>query len=68
MHSSSQSLLSEKRFFITYLLSAIKKAPKGKSETPWSLHMRPFWKIRFINSPEEQGKFLLIQNNEISLA
>jgi hypothetical protein len=29
-----------------------KKAPKGKSESLWSLHMRSFWKITFINPPE----------------
>jgi hypothetical protein len=32
------------------------KAPKGKAETPWSLHMRSFWKILFINSPEVRGQ------------
>jgi hypothetical protein len=32
--------------------AAEKKAPKGKSETPWSLHIRSFWKITFINPPE----------------
>jgi len=40
---------------------AKKKAPKGQPESPWSLHMRSFWKITFINSPEEQGKLLLSQ-------
>ena len=34
-----------------------RKAPKGNSESPWSLHMRSFWKITFINPPES---FLLI--------
>jgi hypothetical protein len=31
---------------------AKKKAPKGQPESPWSLHMRSFWKIHFINPPE----------------
>jgi hypothetical protein len=35
-----------------------KRAPKGKSESPWSLHIRSFWKIRFTNPPEEQGVLL----------
>jgi hypothetical protein len=30
----------------------MKKAPKRISESPWSLHMRSFWKITFINPPE----------------
>jgi hypothetical protein len=29
-----------------------RKAPKGRSESPWSLHTRSFWKIHFINPPE----------------
>jgi len=33
-----------------------RKAPKGNSESPWSLHIRSFWKIHFINPPEEQGQ------------
>jgi len=37
-----------------YIRKGIKKAPKGKSESPWSLHMISFWKITFINSPEVQ--------------
>jgi len=32
------------------------KAPKGKSESPWSLHIRSFWKIHFINPPEVRGQ------------
>jgi hypothetical protein len=40
------------------------KALKGKSESPWSLHIRSFWKI--INTPEEQGKLLLLQNDEMA--
>jgi len=32
------------------------KAPKGKSETPWSLHIRTFWETHFINPPEVQGQ------------
>jgi hypothetical protein len=34
------------------------KAPKGSSESPWSLHMISFWKITFINSPEVRGRLL----------
>jgi len=30
--------------------------------------MRSFWKITFINSPEKQGKLLLIQNDEITMS
>jgi hypothetical protein len=33
-----------------------KKAPKGKSESLWSLHMRSFWKTRSTNPPEVKGK------------
>jgi hypothetical protein len=33
-----------------------RKAPKGNSESPWSLHMRSFWKTHFINPPEVQGQ------------
>jgi hypothetical protein len=36
-------------------LRKAKKAPKEKSESPWSLHIRSFWKIHSINPPEEQG-------------
>jgi hypothetical protein len=35
-----------------------KKAPKGTSESLWSLHIRSFWKIHFINPPEIQGRFI----------
>jgi hypothetical protein len=35
-----------------------KKAPKGKSESAWSLHFRSFWKIRSINPPEVQDRSL----------
>jgi hypothetical protein len=38
------------------LFDPIRKAPKGKSESPWSLHIRSFWKIRFINPPEGQDQ------------
>jgi hypothetical protein len=34
--------------------NAKRKAPKGTSEPPWSLHLRSFWKILFINPPEGQ--------------
>jgi len=55
MHSSPQSLLLEK--IINNLPNfSDKKAPKGKSESPWSLHIRSFWKTHFINPPEEQGR------------
>jgi len=33
-------------------------APKGKSESPWGLHIGSFWEIHFINPPEVQGKIL----------
>jgi hypothetical protein len=33
-----------------------KKAPKGKSESAWSLHIRSFWKTHFINPPEPRGQ------------
>jgi hypothetical protein len=33
-----------------------KKAPKGNSECPWSLHIRSFWKTHFINPPEVHGQ------------
>jgi hypothetical protein len=33
-----------------------KKAPKGSSESPWSLYMRSFWKMAFTNPPEEGGQ------------
>ena len=36
--------------------AARRKAPKGKSESPWGLHIRSFWKIHFINPPDEQGQ------------
>jgi hypothetical protein len=35
---------------------AKRKAPKGTSESPWSLHIRSFWKILFINPPEAQSQ------------
>jgi hypothetical protein len=33
-----------------------KKAPKGKSESPWSLHIGSFWKTHFINPPEVRAR------------
>jgi hypothetical protein len=45
-----------------------KKDSEEKYKSPWSLHMRSFWKITFINPPEEQGKLLLLQNDEITMA
>jgi hypothetical protein len=38
-----------------------KKAPKGKSESPWSLHIRSFWKIHFINPPEVRGQVFILK-------
>ena len=35
-----------------------RKAPEGNSESPWSLHIRSFWKIHFINPPEVQGQIV----------
>jgi hypothetical protein len=35
------------------------KAPKGISESPWSLHMRSFWKTHFINPPEVQRQVVI---------
>jgi hypothetical protein len=35
-----------------------KKAPKGNSESPWSLPMRSFWKTHFINPPEVRGQIV----------
>jgi hypothetical protein len=35
-----------------------RKAPKGNSESPWSLHIRSFWKTHFINPPEVKDQFL----------
>jgi hypothetical protein len=34
------------------------KAAKGNSESPWSLLIRSFWKIQFINPPEVRGQVL----------
>jgi len=34
--------------------AAEKKAPKGSFKSPWSLHIRSFWKTLFINPPEVQ--------------
>jgi hypothetical protein len=36
-------------------LPKIRKAPKGNSESLWSLHIRSFWKNHFINPPEALG-------------
>jgi hypothetical protein len=33
-----------------------KKAPKGRSRSLWSLHIRSFWKNHFISPPEVKGK------------
>jgi hypothetical protein len=43
------------------LLLRRKKAPKGKSETPWSHHIRSFWIIRFIDPPEVHGQVVKLQ-------
>jgi hypothetical protein len=37
-------------------LPEIRKAPKGNSESLWSLHTGSFWKIHFINPPEVRGQ------------
>jgi hypothetical protein len=29
---------------------------RGKSKSPWSLHIRSFWKIPLINPPVHEGK------------
>jgi hypothetical protein len=34
-----------------------RKAPKGKPESPWSLHIGSFRKIHFINPPERFQRF-----------
>jgi hypothetical protein len=41
----------------------IRKAPKGNSESPWSLHIGIFWKIHFINPPEVQGQVGRLANH-----
>ncbi len=33
-------------------------APKGKSESPWSLHLGSFRKILFINPPEVKAQII----------
>jgi hypothetical protein len=43
-------------------------APKGRSESLWSLHIRSFWKIHSTNPPEVQGKLLLIMKDETTMA
>jgi hypothetical protein len=39
---------------ISSFLAENKKGSKGKLKSPWSLHIRSFWKIHFINPPEAQ--------------
>jgi len=41
-----------------FLITKASKAPKGKSESPWSLHNGSFWKIHFINPPEVKGQIV----------
>jgi hypothetical protein len=41
-----------------------KKAPKGKSESPWSLHIGSFWKTYFINPPEVRGQVVRLKRKE----
>jgi hypothetical protein len=36
----------------------IRKAPRGNSESPWSLHIGIFWKTHFINPPEVIGRVI----------
>jgi hypothetical protein len=38
-----------------WINSENKKAPKRFS-SPWRFHIGSFWKIHFINPPEEQGQ------------
>jgi hypothetical protein len=38
-----------------------KKAPRGYSKPSWSLHMRSFWKVQFINPSEEGGQVVKLQ-------
>jgi hypothetical protein len=37
---------------------AHKKGSKGKVYPPWSLHIRSFWKIHFINPPAQSAHYL----------
>jgi hypothetical protein len=39
------------------------KAPKGKSESPRSLHIGAFWKTHFINPPEVQGQVVRLSTH-----
>jgi hypothetical protein len=59
-------------FYFEYLVRVYKerrnqerkkrKAPRGKSEFPWSLHIRSFWKTHFINPPEVQSQVIELLN------
>jgi hypothetical protein len=40
-----------------------KKAPKGFL-TPWSLHIRSFWKIHLINPPEVRDQVVRLKKKE----
>jgi hypothetical protein len=45
-----------------------RKAPKGTSESPWSLHIKSLWKNHFINPPEEQRQIITeSKNGEITI-
>jgi hypothetical protein len=41
-----------------------RKAPKESSKSPWSLHIRSFWKIHFINPPEVRGQVVRLKRKE----
>jgi len=43
-----------------------KKAPKGYSKSPWSLHIGSFRKVHFINPPEVHGQVvgLVVQGQD----
>jgi hypothetical protein len=41
-----------------------RKAPRGKSESPWSLYIGIFWKIHFINPPEVRGQVVRLKIKE----
>jgi len=67
---------SRARSAFTYRLTPVvlsafidRKAPKGKFESPWSLHIGIFWKIHFINPPEAQDQVvdLLIYGRKITM-
>jgi hypothetical protein len=40
------------------------KAPKGRKNPPWSLHIGIFWKIHFINPPEVRGQVVRLKRKK----